>query len=150
MSKFHFSLEPLLKYRKHRRDLCRQYLAGVLTDARALELQSQELMTQREQQLGELGELGRQGEVDIDRSAARRYFAGRLLGEIRLNERQQELIAQQLDLCRRALQQADREMKIVEKLAEKRREEFLHQEIRRDALELEDVWNAARAAGGLR
>ncbi|MCH7689245.1 MAG: hypothetical protein IH899_21650 [Planctomycetes bacterium] len=59
---------------------------------------------------------------------------------MQLVDRNRSLIAQQLVLCRQALSKADQDVKVLEKLEEKQREEFRYDEERREAHELEEVW----------
>lgn len=141
---FVFKFAALLRIRRHRRDQCRQLLAEVLSDIRALEVQRAELEQRRTGQLDELRSLGRPGPVDVDRAAARRYFAGQLVGELAGLARRQELVEQQLELCRQTLVKADQDVKVLEKLEEKQRAAFQFESERRGARELEEAWQAAR------
>lgn len=140
MASFQFKLEPLLRYRRHRRDLCRQMLAEILADEHRLILQRSRLDRARAEQLEEMKELARSARLDIDRTAARRYHAGYLLAETRQLERSRELIQQQIDLCRRALVLADRDVKVLERLKERQYAEFAERAARRAQLELEETW----------
>jgi flagellar export protein FliJ len=140
LKEFQFKFQALLNYRKYRRNLCRLYLAEVLANDRDQISQLRSLERNRSSQLGELRDLSREGDVNIDRSASRRYFAGQLTGEMQLVIRNRSLIAQQLILCRQALSKSDQDVKVLEKLEEKQREEFRYDEERREAYELEEVW----------
>ena len=73
MRKFKFQFESLLKYRRNQRDLCRQLLAKVLADDERLTAQRKALVQSRSNLLNELRHLGRAGEIDVSRSASRRY-----------------------------------------------------------------------------
>ena len=140
MKQFQFKFQALLNYREYRRNLCRLYLAEVLANDRDLVSQRRSLERNRNDQISELRDLSREGDVNIDRSASRRYFAGQLSGEMQLVDKNRSLIAQQLVLCRQALSKADQDVKVLEKLEEKQREEFYYDEERREAHELEEVW----------
>jgi len=142
LKKFKFKFQSLLNFRRHRRDLCRLYLAQVLAKDRKLIGQRHSLKRERLEQLHELREIGRAGNMDIDRSASRRYFAGQLTGEMHLVDRNRELVAQQLKLCQQALSKADQDVKVLEKLEEKQRAEFLYHRERRDGHELDEIWMA--------
>ena len=83
VKKFVFQLESLLRFRENRRDLCRQVLAQIFAEQKRLKQFRLSLEQQRIDQLDEMRQLGEQGEVDVDRSASRRYYAGQILGEIR-------------------------------------------------------------------
>lgn len=146
MPRFTFQFEALLRLRRHKRDLCRQILAHVVATDQQLAMQRADVERARAVLLGELRDLGRPGElVDIDRAAARRLHAGQLLAEVRLLDRDRELVAQQIALCRQGLVQADRDVKVLEKLEEKRRAEHQYEQERRIAHELQDAWLGARA-----
>ena len=140
MKQFQFKFQALLNFRRYRRNLCRFYLAEVLANDRDLVSQRHSLVRNRNDQLNELREISREGDVNIDRSASRRYFAGQLTGEMQLVDRNRELISQQLKLCRQALSKADQDVEVLEKLEEKQREEFRYHEERREEHELEEAW----------
>ena len=142
MKKFVFQLESLLRYRENQRDLCRQVLAQILAEQQRLRQSRLALEQQRTDLLDEMRQLGERGEVDIDRSAARRYYAGQMLGEIRAVDRNGEVVAEQLARCRQTLVQADRDVKALEKLREKRETEFQYEQQRREHRELDDIWHA--------
>ncbi len=145
MQKFLFQLESLLKYRRNQRDLCRQLLGNVLADDHKLATQKQTLLESRNDLLDELRNFSQTGGVDVWRSASRRYHAGQLLGDVRVVERNQELVREQLQLCRQVLTKADQEVKVLEKLRERRRAEFLYEQERRTTFEVEDAWLATNA-----
>lgn len=147
MSRFVFRLQSLLDYRKNRRELCLQLLAQLLEDERRYMAQRTQLDRMRLHQLDELRRLGLDGEVDIDRSAARRFYSGQLVGDMHLVERNQQLVAGQIELCRQTLGEADRQVKVLEKLQEKHYAEFVYDQQKTERHELEDAWMAGRAAG---
>lgn len=142
MKKFTFPLDSLLRYRRHRRDLCCQLLAQVLAEQQRLEQHRRGLELQRAAQLGELRTLGEAGEVDIDRSASRRFHASQLLNEIHLTERNRRAVAEQAALCRQAVTQADQDVEVLERLREKQRQEHQYEEARRESRALDDAWMA--------
>ncbi len=150
MKTFHFKFEPLLKLRQYRRDLCRQLLASVLEDDARLVAERSKLEATRRFQLDEMKNLGASGSVDISGSAARRYYSGQLVVEMRLVDRRREVVAQQIDLCRKALVRADQEVKALEKIEEKQRSEYDYEQERRTSRELEDAWSAARSVEACR
>ncbi len=144
MKNFIFPFESLLNYRRSKCDLCRQLLAQVLASDHRLLADRKSLEQQRHKQLQELRELVAAGEVDVDRSASRRYFAGQVLGDIRLVDRNRQIVAEQLDLCRQALSKADRDVKVLEKLQAKQQAEFYYENRRRENRELAELWMATR------
>jgi flagellar FliJ protein len=150
MNRFRFQLEPLLRFRRHRRDLCRQVLAQLVADDRALAAQQQAVERSRAELLDELRGIGKQGEVDVDRAVTRRDFAGQLVADAKLLQHRKTLLAAQLELCRQALLKSDQEVKAIEKLEDQRRAEFEYQNARRGQQMLEDAWSAARRRGPAR
>lgn len=145
MSSFVFRLESLLRYRCHRRDLCQTVLAQLLADDRRLVEQRTEYETQQANQLNEIRHLATEGSFDIDRAASRRYYIGQIARDIQQLEQHRQLVQQQIDLCQQTLLEADREVKVLEKLKEKQRLEFVTDAHKKTARELDDVWLAAHA-----
>jgi len=142
MAAFRFRLESVLRYRKSRRDLCQQYLAQVLADDRALLAKQEGLQTRRVSQLEELRKIGRGGRISVDAATSRRYHIGQLSGEIRVVEHNRTVIAGQIDLCRKALAQAEKEVKVLEKLKTKQSNLAQADQIRREGLAREEAWQA--------
>ncbi len=144
MSGFVFALRPLLEFRRHRRNLCRQLLAQVLADEAALLADRQTALASRERQFAEIRGLSRRGHVSIERAISRRYHTGQLLGQVRVIEEKRRLVAQQMQLCRDALVKADTEVKALERLEERQRAEFQYRAERRSQFEREDAWMVRR------
>jgi flagellar protein FliJ len=143
LAKYEFRYRALLKLRLARRDRCRQILAGLLSDDHVLAARRDSVEKQRVGQLDELRALASTGTVDVDRTISRRYYAARLAGEIQTLERTRALVAKQLEQCRQALSFADREVKVLEKLEERQRSEFMYEQNRREIRELDETWVAA-------
>ena len=144
MSGFVFALRPLLEFRRHRRNLCRQLLAQVLSDEAALLAERQTALASRERQFAEIRGMSRRGRVSIEGAISRRYHTGQLLGQVRLIEEKRRLVGQQLQLCRDALVKADTEVKALERLEDRQRAEFEYRAERRNQFEREDAWMARR------
>jgi flagellar export protein FliJ len=104
----------------------------------------------RLEQLEQMRRLGTEGNVDIDRIAARRFHAARLSVELGALEQKRQVVAEQVKLCRQALRQADQDVKALEKLEEKQRAAFVYERQRREARELEQTWLALRVTEALR
>lgn len=145
MRPFVFKLQALLKFRRHRREMVERIMAQVQADERRLAEQRDDIHRSRAGQLDELRALVQQGAINVDRAAAIRYYATQLTIDSHLVERQRLVVAEQLALCRQALMKADQEVKVLEKLEEKRRNEFQHEQERKAARDLEEAWLAVRA-----
>jgi flagellar FliJ protein len=147
---FVFALRPLLEFRRHRRNLCRQLLAQVLSDEAALLAEKQAVLASRERQFAEIRGMSRRGRVSIEGAISRRYHTGQLLGQVRLIEEKRRLVGQQLQLCRDALVKADTDVKALERLEDRQRADFEYRAERRNQFEREDAWMARRLQGAAR
>ncbi len=148
MARYHFRLSSLLTYRENVRDQCRQVFAEWLTRDAALVAEQQRLDQEREQQLDEMRseQLGSHG-LSVDRLASRRYRIGQLTAMHQGLTRQRQEIAVQMEQCRRALVQADQQVKVLERLSDTQRAEFLHREDAKESREREEIWQAGRGRG---
>ena len=146
MPRFTFTLESLLKYRRHRRDMVVNLLAQVLADDRKLEQQQHETEESRQSQLHELKALSESGRVDVDKSASRRYYAGILSTMLASIGQNRKRIGEQIELCRKALTRADQDVKLLERLKEKQQEEYDQDQERRASRDREEAWMAAHWA----
>lgn len=145
MKKFDFKLKPVLKLRQYRRDLCRQLLAQILADDAALIAERQRHENNRRAQLEELKTISASGGINVDRSASRRYFCGQLTVAMKIVDQRREIVAQQLEMCRKALVRADQEVKSLEKIEATQRAEFDYENEKSAARELEDAWMGAHS-----
>jgi flagellar FliJ protein len=144
VSGFVFRLRSLLEFRRHHRDLCRQLMAQVLADEANLLAERQIALASRERQFAEIRGLSRQGKVVVEGAISRRYHSGQLLLKVRMIEEKRRLVSQQLQLCRDALIKADTEVKVLERLEARQREEHAYHAERHDQFEREDAWMARR------
>jgi flagellar biosynthesis chaperone FliJ len=140
VSGFIFTLRPLLEFRRHRRDACRQLLAQVLADEASLLAEKQTVLASRQRQFDEIRDLSRSGPVAVERAVARRYHSGQLLGLVRALDERRRIVGQQLQLCRDALVKADQEVKVLERLQERQRSEYDYRAERVSQFEREDAW----------
>ena len=145
MKKFTFPFHAALKYRRHRRDMCRLLLAEVMADQRKFDEARLAVLQNQGRQADEMRTIRQAGTFDVDAASARRFHISRLTMEIAMIDHRREAVSQQLDLCRQALRIADQEVKALEKLEERRRTDHNHELERERALELEDTWMAAHS-----
>ncbi|MBM4004085.1 MAG: flagellar export protein FliJ [Planctomycetes bacterium] len=128
MSRFQFRLATLLKIRESDRDERRLRLAEALEAQRILHERIEELRREK-------GEISREsraaiepGQLDIDRVLRVSRYELLLEAQIDHLTKRDEQLREQIELRRDALVEADREVKILEKLRQRRREEFKTQE----------------------
>ena len=137
MTRFHFRLAPLVKLREAARDEKRALLADALRVEAELIRQRQEV--EDELRHNRQAQVLRPGAVDVDRLlAAQRY-------EVILLARQQQIglqlqnVTRELETRRAALVEADREVRVVEKLRETQWARHQAENARRTQNVLDDV-----------
>jgi flagellar protein FliJ len=145
MPRFVFRFETLLKFRQHRRDMVVTFLGQLMSDDRRFVEQRAEMEAKRRGQLDEIRELANHTTINIDQAATRRYYAGQITGEIQQVLRQRNVLGEQIAQCRQALVKTDQDVKVLEKLKEKQKQEFHADELRKSGRELEETWLAAHA-----
>ena len=120
-------------------------LARLQHDARTLSEERDQWENVRQSQLSEIRDIASEKLIDIDRAASRRYHVGRIAVEILLTHRRSELIGDQIEQSRRLLSEAEKDVKVLEKLKEKQEAEFEEESMRRADREREDCWFSAHA-----
>jgi len=138
---FRFRLEPVLKLRRHRRDLVRMVLANVLEQAQETDGRHDSLLADREADLNALREAATGGVLDVDRATALRYHASRLSAEMAANRKERQIIAEQLAQVRQALIIADSDVQALEKLRERHLAEYDRKALIAEDREATDRWN---------
>jgi flagellar FliJ protein len=147
MAKFKFRLETLLKLRDRIRDERRAELAQAYHAAEILGQRRQEL----EDELAGLIEQNRAaagpGAVDVDRLLDARRYELVLRSHQQLNQQQQRALDAEIDRRRRALVEANREVRVLEKLREKQEDRHRQQQARQEIKELDEAGARGRWRG---
>ncbi|MFH1300015.1 MAG: flagellar FliJ family protein [Planctomycetota bacterium] len=147
MKKFQFQFESVLKMRRHKRSLCRQMLGEILQTDQRLVQQKQNLELLRQEQFQEIRLRQAKGVVDIDGAASLRYYAGQLQTQIQNVMANRKIVEKQITVCRQTLARAEQEVKAMEKLSDKHRDQFLYVQNRKEAFDLEETWSATQQTG---
>lgn len=144
MPSFKFRLQTLFRLRERTRDERREQLADALRVDDALRLQLEELGGQRAlaRRLQTLGA----GPVDVDRLLEAQRYEASVQVEILHVEDQRRRVTAEIETRRAALVEADRELKVLEKLRATRLSEHLRMEAAWDVKRLDEA--ASRAPGG--
>ncbi|MEZ6046922.1 MAG: hypothetical protein R3C11_15345 [Planctomycetaceae bacterium] len=142
MKKFQFQLDPLLKYRENRRDVCRQVLAQVLAADEELVQQKNRVQKEYHSIENEIKQLGQQGKIDIDRISSRRFHLGQLKIKMKMIDENRRQLEEKINLCRQALIQADQDVKVIEKIKTRKQDDHTSTQIHQENLELEEAWRA--------
>ncbi|MCH9652941.1 MAG: flagellar FliJ family protein [Planctomycetes bacterium] len=147
MKKYVFQFESVLKIRRHKRSLCRQLLGEILqTDQRLME-QKQNLERSRKEQFQEIRLRQAKGVVDIDGATSLRFYAGQLQAQIQTVTANRKLVEKQIVLCKQTLARAEQDVKAMEKLSDKYRDQFHYEQNRKESLQLEETWSATQQTG---
>lgn len=150
MKKFEFQFESVLKMRRHKRSLCRQLLGEILqTDQRLID-QRLQLEQLRQEQFQEIRLRQSAGVVDVDGATSLRFYAGQLQSQIQNVIANRKIIEKQIFACRQALARTEQDVKAMEKLSDKHRDEFLYVQNRKEEMELEETWTATQRMGVVR
>jgi flagellar protein FliJ len=144
MKKFEFKFESVLKMRRHKRSLCRQLLGEILQSAQRLVEQKQNLEQLRKEQFQEIRLRQAKGVVDIDGVTNLRFYAGQLQAQILTVIENRKVVEKQVALCKQTLARAEQDVKAMEKLSDKYRDQFQYEQNRKESLELEETWSATQ------
>jgi flagellar export protein FliJ len=135
MAKFHFRLATLLRLRETARDECRVQLADVERTDAELQARLTGLMEQQQQLQRECRTAAEPGEVDVPHLVEAHQYAAALRVQEAELQQQRQTLAVEIDRCRQALLEADRDVQTIEKLRESQlqvhRQESERQEGRR-------------------
>jgi len=139
MTRFKFRLQPLLMVRESTRDRFRVELAQALEALQMVELKQSELQQEQTELRASLHTAVLPGNLPVDRILAlQRYQASLQLQQHSL-EHQRKQVEQELEQRRQRLIEADREVRVLEKLKEKQQLRHAEDQIRRETQEMNEV-----------
>ncbi len=132
MSVFHFRLKTLLAIRQSTRQARRAQLADGLAAQRDLDRARGEL----QQQLIDQGQLPTPGDgrraIDIERLAARDRYRGTLRARLASLAQEAAALSAEIEARQQALAEAEREVRMLDKLRERQYERFRYEQARRE------------------
>lgn len=139
MPKFRFRLATLQKLREIQRDELRSKLAEAVQAQHILEQQ----MAQVDAEIQETQMLRRTGvtsrEINIEPLLEAQRYQGVLAGQLTTMQGQNRLLAAEIERRRAAVVEADRQVKVLEKLRERKLEEFRHDQWQAETKVLDEV-----------
>jgi flagellar protein FliJ len=139
MARFTFRLEKLLALRERHRHEREMALAQARQAVRILDDQLAAL-TDEQAANQELARLALQkGSLEVDRLLDAHRYELLLAGQERHLKQQRQRIEHEAERRRLALVEADRQVKVLEKLRERQLQAFVHEEQRREINELDEV-----------
>lgn len=115
---FRFSLETLLKLRENARDERRQQYADALRAEEILREQHEQLESEQVQVRQEYA-ISSTGTINVDRLLTAQRYEGALKTQQLIIEQQQQQLSGETERRREALVEADRQVRLLEKLREK-------------------------------
>lgn len=124
MAVFHFRLEPLLRLREQQRDQRREQLAEALAAEDHLLRQKEQLVLEQGRLRERLKTLTERGELDVDSVLAWRRYEMILAAQQNYLEKQIGMLREEIERRREALLEANRDVRILEILRDKQREDF--------------------------
>jgi flagellar export protein FliJ len=132
-------LETLLKLRRSTRDSCRIALATAREAQSALEQKEQDLAQQQSALVRQRREASRQGAVDVDCLLHTHRYEAVLRAQQAVVRQQARQLAEETELRRQRLSEADRQVRVLERLSEKQYAKFRHDQGKYEMKELDEV-----------
>jgi flagellar FliJ protein len=139
MPKFRFTLESVLRLRNQKRDECRRQLGLAVSRLMQVESDCQQILAEQDELRAYLKELSQTGTVPVGR-VSRCYVHLAQLEKKHLEALALRAEAQKaVDIQRAQLVAADQQVKVMEKLRDKKREDHERDEDHRERLEQEEI-----------
>lgn len=139
MARFHFRLTTLQKLREIHRDELRMKLAEAI---QAHQILAQQL-TQVDGELLDLEASRREavtgGVIDVNQLLSAQRYQAVLLAQKKTMNEQSQLLAEESEHRRQAVVEADRQVKVLEKLCERQQAEFQQKQRLAEAKQLDEV-----------
>ncbi len=117
-------------------------MADVLRDQQTCTASLQDLDDDRTETVEQMRVASQSGAIDVRKLAAIRYDVAQIdehKARLRADHVRYE---KQLELCRKAIQQADAAVKSLERLRDKKLKQHEHKESRKSEINLQDAWAA--------
>ncbi len=147
MTTFTFRLEPLLRLRTAERDHRREELAKAFRAEQLLEQRQQAVRQELQMIREQTGQQASPGPIQVDQLLHAHRYALLLHAQLEQLRRQREAVSQETHRRREALVEADRELRILEKLRERHALAHAYQEQRADVRTLDEIALRRRAGG---
>ncbi len=139
MSRYRFSLQPIRRLRQAHRDVQRERLGEALHAANVLESQETTVQAELEQlRQARRGAMQREA-LDVNRLLDTQRYELLMQGQLQIVRNQQQTIAQEVDRRRAALAEAEQQVRVLDKLDERRQAEWHREELRREEVLLGEI-----------
>jgi flagellar FliJ protein len=148
MAQFDFPLEGVLRHRRHVEQELQRDLAQLQQQIREAQDELRELNQSMQASLGDVRDNRLVGKLDLGFLAAHRRYVAAMQRKGMGMAQKMALIQRDVDKAQKALAEAAKQRKIIEKLREKQHERWKHEQNRKEAVELDEV-SMRLAANGL-
>lgn len=138
MNKFQFQFETLQRLREAARDERRGHLAEALRAEEILLERMREVNTEVEEFTSQF-RLPETGPIQVDQILEGQRYELLLRGELKTLEAQQEQVEAEISNRREALTEADRHVRVLEKLRERQEKKHRQEQMRREQRELDEI-----------
>jgi flagellar FliJ protein len=145
MTAFTFRLEPLLRLRTAQRDRRREELAKAFRAEQLLEQQQQAVQQELQVTRQQAQQQSSPGPIQVDQLLHAHRYALLLHAHLEQLRRQRQAVRQEMERRREALVEADRELRILEKLKERHSLAHAYQQQRADVRTLDEIALRRRA-----
>ncbi len=139
MRSFRFRLAPLLRLHEAARDERRAQLAEAFRAEETLHARMREIERELESLKQECRRSSRPGSLDVDRLIDSQRYELLMLTQRQVLKQHEQTLAEEIERRRAALVAADREVRILEKLREKQKQDHRRQELREEVKILDEV-----------
>jgi flagellar protein FliJ len=146
MTQFRFRLESLLKLRMAERDHRREELANAYRADQVLQQRQESVKEELVEAQRQSKEYSAPGTIHVDRLLCTHRYELILHAQLQQIHRQRQVIATEIERRRQALVEADRELRILEKLREKHSIAFEYNEHKADIRRLDEIALRCRKA----
>ena len=140
---FRFRLQTVLRLRIAERDVRRGELAKALRAEEILQERRQQLDEEMQENQELARKLAEPGKADIDRLLQAHRYEAILKGTLAQLVEQARQVAAEVERRRLALMEADRQVRVLEKLEQRKREEHQRNEQRQEMKQLDEVATVA-------
>ena len=134
-----FRLEPMLKLREQTRDERRRELAPAYEAQRILEDQLAEISSEQETSLRHTRRLAAPGELSVEGLLNSRRYESQLKSRVAELQQQMSQVLAEVERRRILLMEADRDVKVLEKLREREREQQVETARKREGKQLDEA-----------
>lgn len=139
MTEFRFRLASLMRLRESERDERRESLAQAYHADQVLQQHQETLRGDLRENQRQVQQCSAPGPVAVERLLGRHRYELVLQTQLRQLQQQRQTIAAEIERRRQALVEADRELKILEKLRERHFQEYVFQQQKLELRELDEI-----------